>query len=66
MACQSCKERAELLWKARQAYNLGDMPEARRLLKEMFGTVIKDVDKLEKHVSAVIHGVLSNRTGRPP
>ena len=65
MACASCKERAELLWRARQAYSRGDMPEARRLLKEMFGTVIKDVDKLEKHVSTVIHGVLSNRPKGP-
>jgi hypothetical protein len=37
------------------------MPEARRLLREMFGTVVKDVDTLEKHVSAVFHGLLSNK-----
>ena len=61
MACASCKERAELLWRAREAYKLGDMPEAQRLLREMFGTVVKDVDKLDKHVSAIIHGVLSNK-----
>lgn len=61
MACASCKERAELLWRAREAYRRGDMPEARRLLREMFGTVVKDVDTLEKHVSAVFHGLLSNK-----
>lgn len=61
MACASCKERAELLWKAREAYKLGDMPEAHRLLKEVFRTVISDVDKLDKHVSMIIHGMLSNK-----
>lgn len=62
MACASCKERAELLWRAREAYKLGDVPEAHRLLSKMFGTVVKDVDK---HVSAVIHGLLSNKPERP-
>lgn len=61
MACASCKERAELLMRAREAYRRGDMPEAQQLLRKMFGTVIKDVDKLERHVSAVIHGMLSNK-----
>jgi hypothetical protein len=58
MPCASCRERAELLKRAREAYQRGDMPEAQRLLKEMFGTVVKDVDK---HVSVVIHGLLSNK-----
>ena len=66
MACASCKERAELLWKARQAYHLGDMPEATRLLKEVFRTVISDVDKLDKHVSMIIHGMLSKKPERRP
>jgi hypothetical protein len=44
--------------RAREAYQRGDIPEAQRLLREMFGTVVKDVDK---HVSMVIHGLLSNK-----
>lgn len=62
MPCMSCRERAELLRRAREAYKLGDILEAQRLLREMFGTVVKDVDK---HISAVIHGLLSNKPERP-
>jgi hypothetical protein len=58
MPCLSCKERAELLAWAREAYQRGDMPEAQRLLKEMFKTIVKDVDK---HVSVITHGLLSNK-----
>lgn len=62
MACASCKERAELLWRAREAYKLGDIPEAHRLLREMFGTVVRDVDK---HVSVIADSLLSNKPKRP-
>jgi hypothetical protein len=58
VACASCRERAELLMRAREAYQRGDMPEAQRLLRKMFGTVVKDVDK---HISMIIHGMLSNK-----
>jgi len=58
MACLKCKERAELIWKARIAYGSGDMPEATRLLKEVFRSVISDVNQLDKHVSMIIHGML--------
>jgi len=55
MACPGCKERSELLAKAREAYRRGDMQEAKRLLKEMFGTAVRDVDT---HISMVMHGML--------
>ena len=46
MACNGCKERSELLKRAREAYHCGDMPEVKRLLKEAFGTAVKDMDRL--------------------
>jgi hypothetical protein len=32
--------------RAREAYRRGDMPEVKRLLREIFGTAVKDVDRL--------------------
>ena len=32
--------------KAHEAYKRGDIPEARRILSEVFGTAIQDVGKL--------------------
>jgi hypothetical protein len=61
----SCKKRAELLARAREAYREDDIPEAKQLLREMFGTVIRDVNKLDRHVSAVIHGMLSKKPEKP-
>jgi len=58
MACAGCKERAELFKRAREAYQRGDILEAKRLLKEMFGTAVRDVDT---HISMVIHGMLSHK-----
>lgn len=46
MTCLSCAERAELLAKAYEAYQRGDMQETKRLIKETFGTVVKDFDVL--------------------
>lgn len=46
MACASCEERKALLVKAHEAYKRGDIPEARRLLNEVFGTTVQDVGKL--------------------
>jgi hypothetical protein len=66
MACLSCKERAELLWRARIAYQNGDISEATQLLKQMFRTAISDVDKLDKHVSMIIHGMLSRKPEQRP
>jgi hypothetical protein len=51
MVCRSCAERSELLMRAREAYQRGDMSEVRRLLREIFGTAIKDVDRL---ISAIV------------
>lgn len=51
MACDGCKERTELLTRAREAYRRGDMPEVRRLVREVFGTAIVDIDSL---ISAIV------------
>lgn len=58
MSCSSCRERAEMLMRAREAYQRGDMPEVRRLVSEVFGTALKDVDKL---VTMVIEAPLKLR-----
>lgn len=41
----SCRERAALLVRAREAYQRDDIPEVKRLLIELFGTALKDVDR---------------------
>lgn len=45
MSCLSCAERRRLLVQAHEAYQRGDMSEVRRLLSEMFGTAVEDVDR---------------------
>jgi hypothetical protein len=46
MSCNSCKERIELLKRAREAYRRSDTPEVRRLIMEVFGTAVHDVDRV--------------------
>jgi hypothetical protein len=47
MACTNCEERGKLLKEARDALNRGDRAEAGRLLKEVFGSAIGDISKLQ-------------------
>lgn len=46
MTCTGCVERAELLVKAREAYQRGDRQEAKRLFNEVCRTVGKDIGNL--------------------
>lgn len=57
MACMGCAERGELLVKMREAYRRGDMSEAKRLLKEMLGSALKDVEKLSELVMRTPDGM---------
>ena len=46
MTCLGCAERAKLLAEARAAVQRGDHSAVSRIMREMFGTAIKDFNTL--------------------
>ena len=50
MPCIHCEERAKSLVEVRAAYHRGDIPEVKRLFKEMYGSILKDVENLTSMV----------------
>jgi hypothetical protein len=62
MACTSCEERGRILKEARDALNRGDRAEAARLLKEVFGSALGDLSKLQ----AIVFKPKTPKSPEPP